>query len=137
MSFLRTLNIFLLTIIALFGLYELYFIIKRKLSGAEWIEQDEFIEGMRKAQVIDVREKDSYNAGHILGARSIPYTLARSHKEYLTSLRKDQPIYLYEDRKKLAISVASMLKKEGYTDVYILKKGFSEWSGKTKKKATY
>ena len=45
-----------------------------------------------KAQLIDIREADEYNAGHILGARNIPLSQIRlRHKE----LRQDQPVYLY------------------------------------------
>jgi rhodanese-related sulfurtransferase len=30
--------------------------------------------------------------------------------------------------------MARLLKKEGYTNIYILKEGYSGWTGKTKKK---
>jgi len=132
-SFFATLNIILLIVIIGYGLYKLFFFIKRK-RAAEWIEQDKFQETMRTAQVIDVREKEDYNRGHILGARSVPYTIARAHKEYLLAIRKDAPVYLYDNRTSMAIYMAGLLKKEGYKDIYILKGGYMNWTGKTKKK---
>ena len=111
-------------------LYELYIYIQGRRS-AKMLSEEEFKEGMRKAQVIDVRERDEFNAGHILGARNIPYTvLANSYN----SIRKDQPIYLYERKKALAVRTAIKLKKQGYQDISILKGGFTEWTGKTKSK---
>ena len=57
-------------ILALFllgiGLYELYIYIQGRRS-AKMLSEEEFKEGMRKAQVLDVRERDEFNAGHILG----------------------------------------------------------------------
>ncbi|MGX7023350.1 rhodanese-like domain-containing protein [Vagococcus hydrophili] len=133
MGFIATLNIFLFSIILIYGLYRTYFFIMRKRS-ATLLTQDEFKENMRNAQVIDVREKEEFNRGHIMGARSVPYTISKAHKEYLTAIRKDKPIYLYDNRTNMSSFMAKLLKKEGYTNIYILKGGYSDWSGKTKKK---
>ena len=38
------------------------------------LTQEEFIQGYRKAQLIDLREPKEFDAGHILGARNIPTT---------------------------------------------------------------
>ena len=86
---------------------------------------------MKKAQVIDVREKNEFDSGHILGARNIPFTVLTNS---FSAFRKDQPIYLYDTRKSLSIRAANKLRKEGFTNVYILKEGYEGWSGKTKKK---
>ncbi|MDT2833214.1 rhodanese-like domain-containing protein [Vagococcus carniphilus] len=133
MSFLATINVILFSIIIIYGLYKLYFFIMRKRT-AKMLTQEEFQESMRSAQVIDVREKEDFNRGHILGARSVPYTISKAHKEYLTAIRKDKPIYLYDNKVAMAIYMAKLLKKEGFTDIYILKDGYSGWTGKTKKK---
>ncbi len=133
MSFLTTINIFLLSIVLIYAVYKLYFFIMRKRT-AKMLTQEEFQEKMRSAQVIDVREKEEFNRGHILGARSIPYTISKAHKEYLTAIRKDKPIYLYDNKVNMAIYMSKLLKKEGFTDIYILKDGYSGWTGKTKKK---
>ncbi|MGX7200399.1 rhodanese-like domain-containing protein [Enterococcus nangangensis] len=122
-------NIILITIIVLWFARDTYFRLMAKMS-ATTIDETEFREGMRKAQVIDLREKDEFKAGHILGARSMPYTM---FKEVMPSIRKDQPIYLYDQRKTLSIRAANKLRKSGYQNIYILKKGYEGWTGKIKK----
>lgn len=122
-------NIVLILIIIVMIVYP--FITRMRVKRvAKIIEQEEFRQGMRSAQVIDVRESSEYKRRHIMGARNIPASQA---KVSLASLRKDKPIYLYENGKpQLAGNVALMLKKNGYTDLYILKKGLNEWTGKIK-----
>lgn len=133
MSFFKVFNIVLICIVIGYALYQLYFFIQRK-RAAEWIETEEFQKNMRTAQVIDVREKSEYDHGHIMGARSLPYTMAKAQKEYLNSIRKDKPVYLYDNKKIIAINMALLLKKNGYTDIRILKGGYMDWTGKIKKK---
>jgi rhodanese-related sulfurtransferase len=86
---------------------------------------------MRKAQVIDVREKAEFDAGHILGARNIPYTVLDNS---ISAIRKDQPVYLYDRSKALSVRAANKLRKKGYKNIYILKDGYDSWTGKTKQK---
>lgn len=102
-------------------------------KAAKIIDADTFREGVRKAQVVDVRERNVFERSHILGARSLPMS---QFKEALKSLRKDQPVYLYEDREILAGRAAILLKKAGFTEIYILKKGYAAWKGKVKAKET-
>lgn len=130
MSIWWMINSVLIAVIVLYGLYELYVRIMMKRS-AKTITQEEFQAGMRKAQVIDVRERDEFNAKHILSARSFPYTML---KETYSSLRKDQPIYIYDQNKSISARAANLLRKKGYTDLYILKGGMQEWTGKIKQK---
>lgn len=123
-------NGILITILAGIGLNELYlrFMVKK---SAKMITAEEFKEGMRKAQIIDVREKDSFDAGHILGARNMPYTTI---KTTMNSIRKDQPVYLYDQKKSMSIRTANILRKNNYKNIYILKNGYDGWDGKIKKK---
>ena len=123
MSILWVINGILLVIVLAMVFNELYLKIMVKRS-AKMLTEEEFKETMRKAQVIDVREKDTFDAGHILGARSMPYSML---KTTIGSLRKDQPVYLYDQKKAL-------LRKNGYTDIYILKGGYDGWTGKVKKR---
>ena len=126
MSIWWKINIVLISVLVLFGLYELVVRIMMRRS-AKIITQEEFQAGMRKAQVVDVRERDEFNAKHILGARSFPFSML---KETYSSLRKDQPIYLYDHNK----AVSARARKKGYKDLYILKGGMQEWTGKVKQK---
>ena len=130
MSILLVINGILLVIVLAMVFNELYLKIMVKRS-AKMLTEEEFKETMRKAQVIDVREKDTFDAGHILGARSMPYSML---KTTIGSLRKDQPVYLYDQKKALSIRAANLLRKNGYTDIYILKGGYDGWTGKVKKR---
>lgn len=74
------------------------------------LTQEQFIEGYRKAQLIDVREPKEFDGGHILGARNIPSSqLRQRHKE----IRPDKPVYLYCQNGARSGRAAMFLKKKG------------------------
>lgn len=106
----------------------------RRRQAATIIENEEFKRNIRRAQVIDVREKDHFDSGHILGARNIPYV---QMKQRAAELRKDQPIYLYDDKKTISSRAALLLKKKGYKEIFILKGGYDKWDGKIKRKKSH
>ena len=95
------------------------------------LNEIEFHNGLRKAQVIDLREKVDYDYGHIVGSRNIPMTMFRQRYQ---GLRKDQPIYLCDSNGVASYRAARILKKKGYTDVYMLRGGYKKWHGKIKSK---
>lgn len=95
------------------------------------LTEEEFRAGYRKAQLIDIREPNEFDGGHILGARNLPLSQMRQrYKE----LRTDQPIYLYCQNETRSGRAAQLLHKKGYTDINCLKGGFKQWSGRIKKK---
>lgn len=125
-----TTAIFILAVLIAFIGYSvwMYFYQKKLITT---LSEEEFRAGYRKAQLIDIREADEFNNGHILGARNIPLSQLRlRHKE----LRKDQPIYMYCQSGFRTGRAAQYLKKQGFTDFYQLKGGFKIWTGKIKKK---
>src|SRR5699024_6679800 len=67
-----------------------YFKVKKILTN---LSEKEFKKGYRKAQLIDIREQKDYDAGYILGARNIPMSQL---KRRINELRKDLPVYLYD-----------------------------------------
>lgn len=119
----------ILILLVLLG-YETYqFIMRRK--ALKVLNEEKFKEGYRKAQLIDVREPNEFNAGHILGARNIPVTQL---KQRTSEIRKDQPVYLYCQSAQRSTRAAVMLYRRGYHEIYQLKGGYKKWTGKTKKK---
>ncbi|UWF55696.1 rhodanese-like domain-containing protein [Staphylococcus hyicus] len=125
-------NIMTITIIVLVAVIAwmlLNFFLNKK--AVKELNQDEFQQGLRKAQVIDLREKADYDYGHINGARNIPMTMFRQRYQ---GLRKDQPIYLIDANGIASYRAARSLKKKGYKDIYMLKGGYKKWTGKIKSK---
>ena len=123
----------LITILIILAVIILYVIINsfRLKKAVTTLTQEEFIQGYRKAQLIDLREPKEFEAGHILGARNIPTTQFRQrHKE----IRPDLPVYLYCQNTGRSARAALQLKKKGYNQIYQLQGGFKTWTGKIKSK---
>jgi rhodanese-related sulfurtransferase len=95
------------------------------------LTEDEFRAGYRKAQLIDVREPNEYDGGHILGARNIPLTQLKMR---LKEVRPDQPVYLYCQNTMRSGRAAQLLRRKGYKQLYTLKGGYKQWNGKIKAK---
>ncbi|WP_099974967.1 rhodanese-like domain-containing protein [Lactobacillus terrae] len=109
------------------GSWSYYAFIGRRMNGS--ISQENFESTMRKAQIVDLREKGQFDTKHILGARNLPY----SQFKYVSGeLRPDLPVYLYDERKNVCVRAAIKLQKQGFTDVKWLEDRFSNWEGKTK-----
>lgn len=88
-----------------FGLYR-YFKSKKIMST---LTEEEFRQGYRKAQLIDVREPKEFEGGHILGARNIPLS---QMKNRLIEIRKDKPVYLYCQSGARSTRAAMLLNKK-------------------------
>ncbi|MFD1126130.1 rhodanese-like domain-containing protein [Lentilactobacillus raoultii] len=97
---------------------------------AKYLTNDDFQSGMRKAQVVDLREPKTFKAGHILGARNVPYSTIRN---FYQQIRPDLPVYLYDQGKTVSKRAALFLNKKGYQELFILKTGYQNWNGKEKK----
>ncbi|MFD0896208.1 rhodanese-like domain-containing protein [Loigolactobacillus binensis] len=109
---------------------QVYLMIQRKRVGTE-LSEEEFNAGMRKAQIIDLRESKYFVSGHILGARNLPYSQL---KQRFGEIRADLPVYLYDQGRTLSTRAAIQLHRKGYQHIFWLKRGFQDWNGKTKRK---
>ena len=120
----------LLVIIAAFVIYSVftYFYQKRIVQT---LTEEEFRAGYRKAQLIDVREPNEFEAGHVLGARNIPMSQMRMRSK---EIRSDLPVYLYCQSGMRSGRAAQFLYRRGYKDLSQLKGGFKGWTGKIKTK---
>ncbi|AVK62427.1 sulfurtransferase [Lactobacillus sp. CBA3606] len=125
----NSINIVLIILIAAYFIYVFYSYIRRR-QVSTMLEADEFNAGMRKAQVVDLREKKEFDAGHILGARNIPYNMLKSR---MGELRQDMPVYVYDQTHTLSTRAVATLSKNGFKELFILKPGYARWEGKTKK----
>ena len=102
----------------------------RRNHYATVLDSADFHAGMRKAQVIDLRQENEFRSGHILGARNLPYVYLR---QQYNELRPDMPVYMYDQGMAISTQAAAFLGKHGYHKLYILKGGYQNWDGKTKK----
>lgn len=124
------LNIVLLVVILGFlGNWVYYWLRAKQLKAG--LSETEFEQTMRKAQLIDLREKKDFDAGHILGARNLPFTML---KQRMSELRTDLPVYVYDDGRNISIKATLKLRKAGFEKVNWLDDGYRNWEGKTKKK---
>lgn len=124
----------LYTILAILVVIILYVVINsmRLKKAVTTLTQDQFIEGYRKAQLIDLREPKEFEAGHILGARNIP--MSQFNQRHKNEVRPDLPVYLYCQNSGRSARAALTLKKKGYKDIHQLQGGFKTWTGKVKSK---
>jgi len=105
------------------GLVLMYF--KNKdYSNIFVINLKDFIENMRKGQLIDVRKKININDDKIKGARN--YSIRKLGSKHV-NLRKDQSVYLYCENGKLSKRAAKKLSKNGFSNIYILSKGYANY----------
>ncbi|WP_077621595.1 rhodanese-like domain-containing protein [Sediminibacillus massiliensis] len=116
----------ILAALLVFGIFR--FMKQRKILKT--LSEEEFRQGYRKAQLIDIREQKEFAGGHILGARNIPLSQLRNR---LGEIRKDQPIYMYCQNGTRTPRAAILLNKKGYNDLYQLQGGFKKWNGKIRK----
>lgn len=120
----------LLIIVAAFAIYSVFTYFRQKKIVKTFSEED-FKAGYRKAQLIDVREPNEFEGGHILGARNIPMSQLRAR---LKEIRPDMPVYLYCQSGMRSARAAQFLYKKGYRDLTQLQGGFKKWTGKIKAK---
>ena len=125
----KNMSVLLIVLVVFLG-YSIFRYYRQKMI-LNVLTQDQWIEGYRKAQLIDVREPQEYDAGHILGARNIPVTQL---KQRLVEIRKDKPVFLYCQKNSRSGRAAQILYKQGYKELYQLKGGFKNWTGKIKAK---
>lgn len=121
---------YLLIFLVILIVYYLFTFFRQK-SFLNILTQEQFIEGYRKAQLIDVREQQEFERGHIRGARNIPLTQL---KQNLMALRSDKPVYLYCQNSTRSSRAAQLLKKQKFEDINMLKGGFKKWTGKVDSK---
>ncbi len=82
----------------------------------------------KKAVLVDVREQDEWNDGHIKGATHLPLSKLQNSvkaEDLAKTLSKDKIIYCHCARGARSLKAAELLKKLGY-EVRALKSGFDE-----------
>lgn len=84
---------------------------------------------MKNIVLIDVREQEEWDAGHIDGALHHP--LSEIKKENMPVRHQDKDIVLYCRKGFRSLEAARLLKDCGFPDIYSLSGGYEAWVKKS------
>ncbi|TSE09863.1 rhodanese-like domain-containing protein [Aquimarina algiphila] len=93
-------------------------------------EMDSLLE-MRKVQLIDVRTPSEYADGHIDGASNIDFR-DDNFEALIAKVDKTKPVAVYCGRGGRSGKCSAYMKKAGFTKIYDLDGGITEWKFKGK-----
>jgi len=74
--------------------------------------------------LIDLRDSDSYAAGHLAGAMSI---LSAQLPQWFDRIPRESRVILYDDDGSLSVAAYQALRNAGYTRPSVLLGGLNEW----------
>ena len=77
------------------------------------------------ALIIDIRDSESFNAGHITASKNIPQNELTRRINEITNI--DKSVILVCDMGNISPNAGESLKKEGFEDIYLLKGGINQW----------
>lgn len=75
--------------------------------------------------ILDVRDRETFNAGHITGAMSMPMDTVVDRAK--SSLEPNRDIYVYGDSDERTSQAAQALRSAGFYNVAELQGGFQAW----------
>ena len=119
-------NIVLFSAFVILGLLIINHEIKSHFSPTKNINCDDLINAMNnsKALLIDMRNAEEFEAGHIVGAKN--YSL--DDLANLDVSVADDAIITYANDEKAAIQAADLIVKQGAKEVFYLEGGLSSWT---------
>lgn len=107
---------------------------KEKQADSSALSAQSFEDGIEKSNnevILDVRTPEEFGEGHIKDAILINF-----HDDDFTAqvnqIDKQLPVYVYCASGVRSDKAASILKEEGFKEVYVLKKGLNEWRAANK-----
>lgn len=83
--------------------------------------------GNGEITLLDVRETEEYEGGHIEGAVNAPLS---SLKETELTYAKDEPLYIICRSGNRSAEAAKLLQERGYTEIYDVSGGMIAWEQK-------
>lgn len=95
------------------------------------ISQKKFerISKKKNAVILDVRTTDEYKAGHIPHAKQIDVLKREEFKAQISSFDKNKTYLVYCRSGKRSKEAMNIMKELGFTKLFDLNGGFSNWSG--------
>lgn len=120
-------NIFLILVAFVSGAMLMWPLVRRS-AGGPWVNTLQATQLMNRgdAIVIDLRPKEEYAKGHVLGARSLPLAdLERRAGEL--DRHKAKPVIVYSGDPNRAGGAIALLRKHGFASVHNLAGGYAAW----------
>lgn len=81
-----------------------------------------------KVQLVDVRTRGEFMAGHIKGASNIDFFQGSAFEAAFSRLKKDKPLYIYCQSGNRSQKAARKLVDMGFKEVYDLRGGYRIWT---------
>jgi rhodanese-related sulfurtransferase len=104
---------------------------RKKIAGVTNLDPQELVQLINRennAVIIDVRPKDAYRTGHILGAQNIPAEAIQKGSNKLQKY-KTQPVIIVCATGAQSQKSGAQLKQQGFSNIYHLKGGMQAWRG--------
>ena len=91
-------------------------------SSIKIISKKDFVNNMRRGQLVDVRKKEDFDKDKISGARNFRVAQIATEK---SKLRKDLSTFIYCENGRKSHRVAKKMTRKGFRNIYVLGKGFN------------
>jgi rhodanese-related sulfurtransferase len=118
---------FLVAAAAILAVLALVFELRQRARGSFAVAPNDAVRLVNAgALVVDVRDAKSYEAGHIIDARSIPAAEVADKAESLKKF-KEKPIVVYCDSGASSAIAAKALQGLGFSKVVSLRGGLQSW----------
>ena len=103
-----------------------------KLSKVQLVEPQQAVNLINKqdAVVIDVRSAEAFRGGHIAKALNVPAAQIKANNLNLIEKYREKPLVLVCETGITTNGIGRMLTKAGFTQVYALRGGMTEWRTK-------
>lgn len=105
---------------------------KGTVQGVRHLSPQQVVDLMNRenAIVVDIRDKTTYQKGHIINAMNIlPSEFEEGNKQLAALKNKEQAIVVVCSKGQASIAAAAKLLKQGFTKVYGLRGGLDAWRG--------
>jgi len=99
-----------------------------QVKGVTYLSPQEMINLMNRqsAVVVDIRNAEAYTQGHVIDALPIPLDQLEQKISKLDKY-KEKPIVISCATGQSAIKAGATLRKQGFSQVYVLKGGVAAW----------
>lgn len=77
--------------------------------------------------VLDVREHDEFNKGHIEGAVNIPFSKIKEHESSLDAYKNNQVLIVCQDGSRSSAAGKIITKNDAIKEVFVISGGMQAW----------